>query len=146
MFPPRRCFEPYYPAAVTTRRDEIDSAVLVRVARMDVGGAFLILRDDVLFPRLRRIGRGFPPCKIIADRRRFAFGAGGDVRFPITIDVPESHVMSQTWSIFIGEHGGFPGSAGSGLCRNRQPDDRLRKWRIDWLGAVGDQIHPVIAI
>src|SRR5688500_8739105 len=127
MFPPGGCFEPHHSTAVTAGSDEIDSAVPVRVARVDVRRAHLILRDDVLFPWLRRIGWSFPPGEGIARRRRLAFRAGCDVRFAIAVDIAETHVMSQTRCILIRERAGFPGSARAGLCRNRKPEDRLGK-------------------
>src|SRR5688572_17141629 len=118
MFPPGGCFEPHDSTAVTAGSDEINSAVPVRVARMNVRRADLVLRDHMLFPWLRWIGRSFPPCEVIPRRRSFAFRAGCDVRFAIAVDVAETHIVSQTWSIFIRERVGFPGSAGASLWRN----------------------------
>ena len=72
---------------MSTAGNEISFAVVIDVARMNVGRSNLLLGDDVFLPGFGGVFGSFPPSEEVADWRWASFGARCHIRAGIAIDI-----------------------------------------------------------
>src|SRR5688572_11309572 len=104
MLAPGRPLEPHHAVPVAAAGDEIRFPVAVDVAGLNISGSDLFFGDDVFLPGFRRILRRFPPGKEIPQWRWISLGARRRVLSSVSINIPESEVMSKSRGILVRKH------------------------------------------